>query len=45
MMWDKEIQPKDHNDLSEAWVKIFRINPEFRILRLTFPQNDELRRS
>ena len=30
-----------------SWVKVFRINPEFRILRLTFqsqPQNAELGR-
>ena len=43
-----------HGDLKEAfvhiaWVKVFRINPEFRILRLTFcvesqPQNAELGR-
>ena len=24
------------NPISYAWVKVFRINPEFRILRLTF---------
>ena len=24
------------NPISFAWVKVFRINPEFRILRLTF---------
>ena len=23
-------------DVMSAWVKVFRINPEFRILRLTF---------
>ena len=27
-----------------ALVKVFRINPEFRILRLTLSQNVELRR-
>ena len=27
-----------------AWVEVFRINPEFRILRLTFLRNAELGR-
>ena len=38
----------EHLLLAYAWVKVFRINPEFRILRLTFmesqPPNAELRR-
>ena len=28
------VQPNHHN--TTAWVKVFRIPPEFRILRLTF---------
>ena len=30
--------------LQYTWVKVFRINPEFRILRLSQPQNAELGR-
>ena len=29
-------------DLISAWVKVFRIIPEFRILRLDHPKNAEL---
>ena len=29
-------------DFKQAWVKVFRINPEFRVLRLTFHLNMKL---
>ena len=43
------VQDRKYTDPDyETWVKVFRSNPEFRILRLTSiesqPQNAELRR-
>ena len=31
------------DDVAHAWVKVFRINPKFRILRLTFHRKSALK--
>ena len=42
--WNKCQNLICRSHVNNAWVKVFRINPEFRILRLTFRRNSASKR-